>query len=289
MTGGLRWWHYVRAAFGFRWPTRWFGALPLNHLALAAGVIFMALFLLAGKLSAVLGVLMLTAAYELLYLYLVCSLPRFRAMVDADVASRKRSDELHTQQDLARGLDKRSRERYEAMLATCAEIEELVQQREVGGPTFGEVLKTGGLVELQNLFVRLLHHRDSLRSYWSTTTARMLPDQVDTIKQELRSKTLADAVRRSKEQTLAILEQRTANLNAMKQSFELADAELQRIEQQLVLIKEQAVVSSDVAALASQVDSVVEGITETTDWLMASERMLASPDQELEQLTTDAS
>lgn len=281
MARGPGWFDYLKAAFGFRWPTPWFGALPLNHLCLYAGGVFMALFALAGNLAAALGVLLLTLAYEIVYLYLVSTLPRFRAMVEAETFSRRRRSDAELQQGEARQLEKRSRERYEAMLAVCRQIELELAATVHGGDSWAQALRTGGLAELQSMFLRLLQHRDNLRMHFQSTSARLLPEEIDTLEKQLRG-TMAEPVRRSKERTLDILRRRKQNLDHMATSHELADAELQRIEQQLELLREQAVVTDDVGAMVGQIDDVVTGINETSDWLMTSERMLSDPDAELD-------
>jgi len=63
----------------------------------------------------------------------------------------------------------------------------------------------------------------------------------------------------------------------MRQNAELAESELQRLEQHLALLRDQAAASDDTVQLAAEIDGVVSGVTDTADWLLESERMLADP------------
>ncbi|MBI2302330.1 MAG: hypothetical protein HYU66_25785, partial [Armatimonadetes bacterium] len=63
------WWDYTRAAFHFRVPLGGLGDIGVNYLCLASGAIFAGLFGIAHNFRASLGVMLLTSAFELAYLW----------------------------------------------------------------------------------------------------------------------------------------------------------------------------------------------------------------------------
>ena len=285
----LSWWDYLKAAFRFRPPLKWVGAIPLNQLLLYAGLLFAFLFLIAHQTAAALGVLMLTSAAEICYLYTLSTLPRFRHMIAADLAAAAREQETSAAERAVRLLSRGSIERYRRLTSDTAEIERLLTDRQDDTQTpWADALQTGGLDEIRALFGRLLEHRERVAAHFNTRSVQEFPAQLRRLEQELKSQHLTSPVRHSKEQTLAVLRQRARQLEQMKESSELAEAELQRLEQHLALLKDQAATASDPTALTSQIDEVVTGMTDTTDWLLESERLLGDPDVGLGEQTVDA-
>jgi hypothetical protein len=190
---------------------------------------------------------------------------------------------------LHRRLTGASSKRYEAMVSACDEAE--VRMAENLGEQvadLGDVLKTGGFSELQHLFVSLLAHRERLTEYLARPAVKALPEQVAKLERALAKGGLAEAVKQSWEGTLAILREREQQRVRAEDECALCEAELNRIEQQVELLRERALVAHDVGGLADQLDQVVEGLNQTTDWLVESQRMLGDPSAEFEELTVDA-
>jgi len=279
--GEATWWDYVKAAFHFRLPIRGLGGVPLNKAALVVAAVFGGLFAWAGQLAAAAGVLMLATAAELYYLHLMCSLPMFRSLVRAELLSAVTTDSAGQVDDLLMSLSKAGRMRYEQMAGVCHEIEGLLtkRQRETDGD-WAAGLKTGGLQEVRTLYARLLAHEESLQTYLATRSVLELPKQIRDVESDVGNQKLSAAVRRSKEQTLAVLKQRAQQIQQMGQACELGRAELDRLDQHLALLRDQAAAGGDVASLVEQIDGAVAGVGDSTAWLLDSERLLGDTPEE---------
>lgn len=278
------WWEYVKAAFRFRFPLRALGAVPVNHILLGVGAFFaVVLWLVAHLPLAALGVVFLTLAYEVLYLSLLTSLPRFRAMVRADLSAAGQAAVSRTDQARQRQLSAPSRKRLDALVSACAEAEQrLAENLGDDQAALGDVLKTGGFADLQRLFVMLLAHRERLADYLARPAVKALPEQIGRLERALAKGDQTEAVTQSWRGTLEILRQRERQRVRACEEYELCEAELLRIEQQVELLRERALVAHDVSGIADQLDQVVQGLNETTDWLVESERMLGEPESEIE-------
>ncbi len=272
------WWDLVKAAFRFRPPLKRLGALPINQLMLYAGLLFAALFFFGGSPLPALGVLLLTAAAEILYLFLLSTNPQFRMIVKAEETWRQAADTRKVAEDAVRRLSRGSAQRFQKLVAALNEIDGLLESRQDStAAPWRDALQTGGLEEIRAMFGRLLEHRERTLAHLASKSVQDLPKEIRDLREELRSPKLADAVRRSKEQTLVVLEKRAEQLRQMRQNAELAESELQRLEQHLALLRDQAAASDDTVQLAAEIDGVVSGVTDTADWLLESERMLADP------------
>jgi len=281
------WWELIKAAFCFRPPLKRLGALPLNQLMLYTGLLFAFLFLLAGSPFPALGVLLLTAAAEILYLFLLSTNPQFRMIIKAERTWQSEADARKQAENAVRRLSRPSMQRYQKLVAALNEIDNLLESRQDStAAPWRDALKTGGLEEIRSMFGRLLEHRERSMAHLQSKSARDLPGEIRQLHDELQSGKLHDAVRRSKEQTLVVLEKRREQLRQMRQNAELAESELQRLEQHLALLRDQAAASDDTVELAAEIDGVVSGVTDTADWLLESERMLADP--LVEEQTVDA-
>ncbi|MBI5833740.1 MAG: hypothetical protein HZB16_15710 [Armatimonadetes bacterium] len=287
--GGTSWWKVVKAAFSFRFPVRGLGGVPLNFLCLAAGAVFALLFAIAGQMAPAAGVVLLTTAYELAYLYFMASLPRFRAMVGADVAAEAAERPRQAVRQLASQLSRAAGQRLERISALRGEIESLLTESAGAGESWVDALRTGGLADIEQMSVRLLWHQERLRGYLASGMGENLPKQIELLEREVKAANLSPALRDTKQKTLDVLRQRWDQLDHMRQTFELAGAELDRLEQHLGLLRDQAAAGEGLSGMAEQIDSVVTGITDTAGWLTDSERMLGDDDSSTESVDTTAS
>jgi len=287
--GRASWWDVLKAAFSFRFPVRGLGGVPLNYLCLAAGAVFAILFALSGQWAPSAGVVLLTAAYELGYLYFLSTLPRFRAMVGADVAAEAAERPRRAVRELASTLSRPSAARLARISALRGEIETLLTETAGGGQAWVDTLRTGGLADIEQMSVRLLWHQERLRGYLTSGMGENLPKQIDALEREIKVASLSPALRDTKQKTLDVLRQRWEQLDHMRQTFELAGAELDRLEQHLGLLRDQAAAGEGLSGMAEQIDSVVTGITDTAGWLTDSERMLGDDELSAESVETSAS
>ena len=268
------WWDIAKAAFSFRFPVPGLGGVPVNYLCLAAGVVFALLFGISGSSAPALGVLLLTAAYELAYLYFMASLSKFRSMVEANVAAVAAERPRQALRELTSTLSGSSAQRLARITALRSEIEGLLTQNASGGTSWVDALRTGGLADIEQMSARLLGHRERLRAYLTSGMSENLPKQIDGLEREIKSASLSPALRDTKQKTLDVLRQRWQQLDHMQETYDLAGAELDRLEQHLGLLRDQAAAGEGLEGMAEQIDSVVTGITDTAGWLTDSERML---------------
>ena len=92
---------------------------------------------------------------------------------------------------------------------------------------------------------------------------------------------MTDAVRKSKQATLDILQRREANLDRAREQSLYVEAELDRIEQQAKLILDDAMLTRDPVMLSARIDDVAANLGETNEWISANADLLGAIDDTL--------
>lgn len=276
---------YLKAAF--RWQPRLpaLGRMPIPQLGLAA-------FGVLGLANP--GFWLLGTALGVSYYVGMASNERFQKFVDAMHREEfRRGWEEQVQAALDR-LRPAGRERYGRLLEECRQIVGIT--RSLGdAPWLGlDSARAGGLNQLLWIFLRLLASRQMVDENLDRADRKALEKAIGDLEQRIeheRSKAAGEAVGeaggeapaelagtvetptvetpllRSLRGTLEIQRQRLANLERAVESREVIDAELARIEQQVVLMREEAAVSGKAEMLSSRLDAITGTLRETNRWM----------------------
>lgn len=249
-------WDYVKAAFWQPVRVRVLGAMPLTHMLLVS-------FGLLGLFNA--GFWLLGLAALVAFVGGRSASARFQKLVAAQwVAARASSAEDRLQSAYER-LQPRSQARYRDLVLLCREILGL-GALDAGGSAAD--FRAGNLNQMLWLFLRLLASREAI----TDTLARVDPIAVQAEVDALTARVAAagdpeGALARSLKATLEIQNRRLLNLQTAKTNLALAEAELERIEQQVRLVREESAVSGSPEALSARLDSVSTTLSETSRWV----------------------
>lgn len=255
---------YLKEAFHWWAPVPGLGRMPINYLGLAA-------FAVLGLANP--GFWLLGAALELGYLTWLSSNPSFQKVVRGRrLQAAKRGWESQLHETLQR-LSEPSQERYRRLLAQCRSI--LGVARALDQDDFGSLhqVRTGGLNQMLWIFLRLLASREVLEDNLDRVDREALEKEVEDLKARLAEADPESALARSLRGTVEIQQRRLENLARARESLAVVDAELERIEQQVVLLREESAVSGKAEVLSSRLDAVSTALTETHDWMEQNARV----------------
>jgi hypothetical protein len=244
--------------------------MPWNLLCFGGGL---ALAVVSGRPDIVAPLAM---AGECLYLGLLGTHPRFQQYVDAQEAKRARVDGSLEQEQVLRkmvaSLPRESMQRFEALRARCLELQQIAV--ELKRPSDSGVrplddLQLQGLDRLLWIYLKLLFTQFSLERFFEKTPAT--PIDADIKRLEAKLKTLpADAadpnqqkIRKAVEDNLQTCRDRLANLQKAKQTYEILQLEVDRLENKIRSLSELAVNRQEPDFITGQVDQVASSMVET--------------------------
>jgi len=254
----LSYWDYLKAAFAYRPKVPLLGRMPVNPLALG-------LFGVLGIANP--GFLFLGGALEAAYLLTVSSNKRFQKFVDAErLAAQKKVYDNKLQQSVYR-LSQASQDRYFRLLEQCRAVVGISATLDGGSLESVQSLRAGGLNQLLSIFLRLLTSREVLSQNMVRSNREVMEAEIERLEANLAETPESSQLRRSIQGTLEIQRKRLENFDKAQNSLRVIDAELQRIEQQVVLIREETAVGGKAAVLSDRLDSVTSTLTETNRWM----------------------
>jgi hypothetical protein len=249
---------YLKAAFRWRPPVPGLGRMPLHHLGLGS-------FAVLGIANP--GFWLLGAAAEIAYLMLVSTNPRFQKLVEGErLLAAKEGYEARVQRALER-LQPASRERYHRLLDQGRKILGLADVLEEDDLTSLRTLRGGGLNQLLWIFLRLLTSREVLDDSLSRVDRKALEAEIAGLEKRLAGADAESQLARSLAGTLDIQRRRLDNHERAHQSLAVVDAELERIEQQVVLLREETAVAGKAEMLSNRLDAVTNTMAETNRWM----------------------
>jgi hypothetical protein len=240
--------------------------IPPNFFGLAA------FGLLGGFVSP--GFWLIGAGAEVAYLALLSGNRRFRAAAEARAAAaRGEDDRLRAYDALVENLEPADRARQEKLEERCAEIDAALATDGAGG-------QEEALSQLAWLHLKLLSARASLRAVVGEAgaEARTLEAQEDAARARLRDPALPAELRRSLEQQVAVIDARQAAHAEARTRLDRAEAELERIHQQVALVRDQARLAAGEGALGGAVDALAASLGEATRWAEAERELLGLDD-----------
>jgi len=252
---------YVKAAFRWRHRVPLLGRLPLHYL-------FLATFGVLGLANP--GFWLLGLAAETTYLLTTASSERFQKLVRGlELQASKASYQEKVESALVR-LSAESQERYRKLLAQCREILGLTRTLDEDEVLSLRHLRSGGLNQLTWIFLRLLSSREALRDNLERVDPEALAQEVRNIEHRIEGENAADPdspLVRALHGTLEIQKKRLENYDRAGQSLRVIDAELQRIEQQVLLIREETAVTGKPEILSDRLDAITGTLSETNRFM----------------------
>jgi hypothetical protein len=268
---------YVREAFRYRPRVKGLGRLPLNPLALAA-------FGVLGLLNP--GFWFVGAAAELGYLAWLSSHPSFQKIVRGRRLATERETYDQRLRQAEGALGPEARKRFERLRAQAAQVGGEALRGEAALEDLLE-LRSGGLSQLLSIFLRLLLSRETLLANLKEVRREALEEEIAALERRLEeaddgSPEQDSPLERSLKGSLDIARRRLANLDRARENLAVIDAELARIEAQVMLIREEAAVQGKAEALSSRLDAVSATLSETNRWMeqhaeLLGDDPLASP------------
>ncbi len=256
----MRFTKYLKVAFMNRW----------NLLAVFAGA---GLAVVSGVGDVVAPLVM---AGEVLYLGLLSTHPKFQHAIDAQEAKNDRAQGSLEQEQMlrqiVRALPKPALAKFEALRNRCLELRQIavdLKHSSADGVRPLDDLQLAGLDRLLWIYLRLLYTQHSLERFFDKTAPE--PIKADIARLRERLKTLpatsddpsAQKIRKTLEDNLQTSNDRLANLQKAKQTYDILQLELERLENKIRSLSELAVNRQEPDYISGQVDQVASSMVET--------------------------
>lgn len=259
---------YMKEAFGWRWRVPLLGRMPLNAIAIAS-------FVVAGIANP--GFWLLGIALEVAYVMGLASSERFQKLVQGQrLLAQKETYEEKMARSFSR-LSAQSKARYQRLYESCGRalgISEMIED-DLGS---ARDLRSGGLSQLLAIFLRLLTSRELMEQTVARVDRRQLEAEIQQLEQKVAKEAPDSPLHRALQGTLDIQKKRIENFQKAEQSKALIDAELERIEQHVVLIAEETAMTGNAQGLTDRLDSVTSALSETNRWLEQNAALFGSLD-----------
>ena len=254
--------HYIRAAFNAK-PMGMF--VPPNWLMLA-------LFGFLGVIEPALW--MIGAGFEMAYLYVLATNPRFQRTVVAGQAMQSRQEWISKQHALVSQLSATDQGQYQDLERRCQAI---LKQQVTNSSGGAELQAQGeGLGRLLWIYLRLLLTRQSIVRVLQEADAagrQSLAQRLLRLQEQLKQDSLTDDLRKSLSSQVEIIQQRIQSQQDARQKLQFIEAELARIQEQAELIREQVALSADPASISQRIDSIAATLGGTTQWIREQQQM----------------
>jgi len=248
---------YLKAAFWARPGIPGLGRLPINALALAGLVILgfghPALWLLG------LGL-------ETLYLFLLCSSPRFRTWVDAIHQQAGRGEIESQRASMLAQLPAAARKRHQDLLGLNTRI--LEHDRRLRAEDFLIQSNTNALDKLALLHLKLLLSGHYLEQHQRESGAEDLDARIREMEASLADPAASASLQESRRATLGLLRQRRANQDRRDAALAEIASDLARIEAQVRLSLDQALLRGEAGAVSGHID-LASRLLDDADYLDA--------------------
>ena len=253
---------YLNPAF-WAGPKVWgIGRIPWNALAVSAAVAFG-----FGEHS----IWFAGLGAETLYLLALASNPRFQNYVDSRGLERIQEDNAASREAMLKTLSPITVNKYRALEKKVVDIERLYRLADTD-----DYLLDNNIDALKNLMLTYLRLFAAQRSLFTAGSAdeKQVRIQIDAIEKALLDSGGSETLRRSREATLALLQQRLRNLGRREDSLAEIASDLTRIETQIDLALEEASMKGKPQALSAHLEFVSQllldqpsgsGITESIE------------------------
>jgi len=247
---------YLLAAFnarplGMPLPPNWFGIAAFGLLGALVNP----------------GLWLVGLGLEGLYLWTVSRNARFRATVDAAAGM---SDSTSRYQELLAGLEPAAQSHQYDIERESAEVVGLLQRSGTHASQIEDVR------QMAWLHLKLLAARASFSEVIETADRERR--QLDEQERRCRDRLAGDVdeeLRRSLEQQLQVIASRQEAQRDARRRYELVDAELARLRQQVSLVREQALLATDEDHMTQSLDALSASLNEANRWLRDQSELFA--------------
>ncbi len=265
---------FLKAAWRFRPKVPGLGRMPLQGLGLWA-------FGVLGLLNP--GFWLLGLALQLAFLFGLASQERFQKLVAAQrLQANQQGYESKILNAVAR-LTPTAQERYRKLLAQSRRVLGIAETLDEDQLLSVRDVRAGSLNQLLWIFLRLLATREVLMENLSRVDRRTLEAEIAKLKTRVEAEqakapdaTTESALLRSLRGTLEIQQKRLDNFDRAQQNQQVIDAELERIEQQVMLIREETAVGGKAEVLSNRLDAVTGTLSETNRWMEQNAELFGS-------------
>ncbi len=253
----------IKRAFKWHW----------NLLVLGAGLAF---GLLSGHPSIIWPVV---AAGELLFLGTLGMNPHFQKVLaagqwtlPAPTAQREQAERFR---QLLTFLDARDEDRFRELRDRCAALLELRRQMDTDGTDDqqGTAFRGESLDQMLWLYLKLLHQKTGLARFLTSFSKEEIKAELVTSETQLAQSQGQDSEGRltqSIQERIKTIRERIANHEKAQSSLSLAEAEIEKTEQQIIHLCEVGMTTRDSAGLSNRIDIISQG-------LRMSERTFSAP------------
>lgn len=248
---------YLKEAFRYRPHVPLLGRLPLNLVGLAG-------FAVAGLFNP--GFWFLGAAFEIAYLMGLSSAKRFRNLVHGQRLLAQRETFEQRLERTFHQLSPASQARYRKLWDNCTRAIGVTQTLDNDFLGMADQ-RSSGLNQLLAIFLKLLTSREVMLDTLERSKVGDLEVEIAKVEARLAKEPEETPLRKSLQGTLEIQRKRLENFQKAEQSLALIDAELERIEQNVVLIGEEAAMTGRAEVLTDKLDTVTSALSETNRWL----------------------
>lgn len=254
---------YIARAFTNRW----------NLLAFFGGLGF------AVIAPATVVALPLVLAAEIGYLGFVGGSRRYQQLVDSEdtklLETEKKSEAEARRDQLMAGLKPELKGRFYELRDRCVEIRRIANELRhpdaVEADSELEAMQMQGLDRLLWIYLRLLYTKQSLDKFLMTTSEDVI--QKDIHKLEARRTKIEsqddnqyrDQLLHTLEDNLRTVEARLENFKRARDSHQLLELEVDRVENKIQTISEMAINRADADDIFAQVDEVADSMVETEE------------------------
>ncbi len=270
--------NYLKDAFWVRWKIPGLGDLPVNFLAMVAvGAL--------GFLNP--GFWFLGLAAEAAFLWALAGSKRFQRIVDAPKKTRDLISVGRKREALLRKLPSEASNRFDRLGEKLDAIRMLYA--EFAPDDFAARENVASLERLRWIFLKLLTAERHLKKTRNNAETADLRQQISNLQEELNRTDLSDSLRKSKNGTLAILEERyQTHLDRIEALKELG-SDLRRIEAQFALAEEKAALKTKPEDLSFNLDLASQTLLGSGDYYGKSSQIVHDLDQSFEAEMADES
>ncbi len=208
------------------------------------------------------------------YLWTLSRSERFRSIVDGTEGGSGDADWHERYTNLLARLDGVATRAQAEMEQQGADLAQILARQGASPAQLADVR------QLVWLHLQLLVARGSLVDVGQAAQRdrQSLADQQKHLESRVAEPELADDLRRSLEQQLAVIQsRRSAHADAAKR-LELVDAEIDRLRQQMALVREQALLATDEGSVARSVDALSASLNEANRWLKDQRELFSGID-----------
>ncbi len=217
----------------------------------------------------------LLAAGETAYLGMLGTHPKFQKYVDAQEAKEDRAaSSVSADESLRRvlaSLPPESLERFHALRKRCLELRHIASAlkdtADAREPGPLEDLQTGGLDRLLWIYLRLLYTQYMVSRFLRSTDPRRIEQEIKVLQNQLDRLGAADqgpAAQRKKtlSDNLQTCRDRLVNYQKAKDSYELMELELGRLENKINALAELSVNRQEPEFVSGQIDQVANSMVD---------------------------